>query len=300
VPARDVGGLDARYTSVGPILFKTDSHKDHMFASISFDGLQKSKNFKYAAELPFFVGRKEMEFSTGLTVLFGPNGCGKTTLLRMLADTLCATQGGRSMVTESVVREFLEVGEGARDPVGLKLVHDGQPVLFCDPRATVGLASGHLDDDFFDEGLAEALGGKRASHGQNGARRINRTLDVLSGRKPVPAEIPRWKDSSSVNSLWAEAIDLVEARLVASIPRGPMTILLDEPESNFSMFWQSKIWSLLGKPEVLERFQVIVASHSVFGLGIPDANYVEFEPGYVARATEVLTEKAEALLATRA
>jgi energy-coupling factor transporter ATP-binding protein EcfA2 len=162
-------------------------HKDNMFASISFDGLKESKNFKYAAKLPFFLGRKEMEFSTGLTVLFGPNGCGKTTLLRMLSDTLCATQGGRSMVTESVVREFLEVGEGARDPVGLKVQHDGQPVLFCDPRTTVGLSGGHLDDDFFDDGLAEALGGNRASHGQNGARRINKTLDVLSGRKPVGA-----------------------------------------------------------------------------------------------------------------
>jgi predicted ATPase len=100
-------------------------------------------------------------------------------------------------------------------------------------------------------------------------------------------------------SLWAQAIDLVEARLAASIPRGPMTVLLDEPESNFSMFWQSKIWSLLSKPDVHERFQVIVASHSVFALGIPGATYLEFEPGYVARATEVLTEKAEALLAAR-
>ena len=265
-----------------------------MIKSISFEGLSKSPNFKYAAKLPFFERENGIEFGAGLTVLFGPNGCGKTTVLRMLADTLCATQGGVSQVTEVAVREFLGV-DGARDPVGLEVHHDGQPAIFCDPREAVGLSGGSFDDDFFEEGLVEVLGKRRMSHGQNGARRINKTLDVLTGRVSAPKTIPRWKDRSQVNSVWMKALDLLEARLAPSIPSGPLTLLLDEPESNFSVAWQARIWDRLANPSGPSHFQVIVATHSMFSLNIPGATYIEFEEGYLESATAAFAKKAAAL-----
>lgn len=93
---------------------------------------------------------------------------------------------------------------------------------------------------------------------------------------------------SAVNSSWGHALDLVEERMVARIPKGQGSVLLDEPEANFSLLWQSRLWELLADPAVSESFQIIVASHSPFALNVPHANYIEFEPDYCADATALL------------
>jgi len=272
-----------------------------MFESISLKGLGKSARFGYAAKLPFFAKKKELEFKPGLNILFGPNGCGKSTVLRILSDTMFATQGGTSVVTSSALRDAVDlIGRSEpADEIGLSVAHDGQPVVFCDPRNSVGLADGAFDDDFMDLGLRNLFAQKEASHGQLSAHRIDKTLAVLTGKEKAPSAV-EWRVSrKNVNTHWAAAFDIVEARMKASIERGQPTIILDEPEANFSLLWQSRLWDLISSPEVTRDYQVIVATHSVFALGIPDANYIDFEPGYVEKSTHALQLKALTLGTTR-
>lgn len=263
-----------------------------MFASIDFKNLKDSPSFGYAAKVPFFEKRKALSFKPGLNILFGPNGCGKSTVLNILGKTMVATQGGLSVVTEAAVHETVDMlaalpspRSGARKPmadkIGLKVAHDGQPVLYCDPRKTVGLQGGSFDDDFFLEGVAEITQNRAKSHGMASANRTNAALGALDGKLLFPKEVVHTLKKEHVNDTWCKALDLVHARMTPSIEKGQPTVLLDEPEANFSLVWQAKLWDFLAQPKVAKNFQVIVATHSPFALGIEGANYIEFQPGYL-------------------
>lgn len=262
-----------------------------MITSLDLRNVAQSHLFGYAAELPFFKDREMLTFEPGLTVLFGPNGCGKSTVLNMLALTMAAKQGGYSAVTEDHVRSTVDmlgalpnprtgVRRDMRDKLGLAVAHDGQPVLYADPRQGVGLLAGTFDADFFEHGLAEVMGARGRSHGQLVMGRTSALLSVLSGQAEAPSEIAHLVKAEHVNGIWQSALKVVHARLQPTVPKGPLTVILDEPESNFSLLWQQKLWGLLGRPEVAENFQVIVASHSPFCLGIEHARHIDFQPGY--------------------
>lgn len=272
-----------------------------MIDALDLRGLSQSPLFGYAANLPFFSNKTLVSLPPGLTVLFGPNGCGKSTLLNILALTMAAKQGGYSAVTEDHVRTTVDMLGALPDPrtrarnpmkdrIGVKVSHDGQPVLFADPRQAVGLVGGAFDDDFFQQGLNETMLGRNQSHGQRALMRSHPLLAVLSGQAQAPTEIAHKVKERNVNDVWKAALKEVHARLEPSIPKGPLTVLLDEPESNFSLVWQQKIWALLSRPDVAQQYQVIVASHSPFCLGIPHANYLDMEPGYREQVEALLVQ----------
>lgn len=275
-----------------------------MFSNISFSRLASSPGFAYAAEVPFFAKRKSLAFKPGLNILFGPNGCGKSTVLRMLARTMCAMQGGISVVTEQAVSDNVDMigalGRGRRSgrtamkhQVNLAIAHDGQPVVFCDPRASIGFLAGGaaFDSDFFGEGVRESLTAGRRSTGQAALSRMSVALAIMAGDAGFPTEVVAQVHRKHVNSTWGEALDVLEAAMAGTISKGQSTLLLDEPEANFSLAWQARLWELIANPDVAARYQVIVASHSAFALGIKHANYIDFQPG--------MRESAEAALRSR-
>lgn len=264
-----------------------------MFDRIEFKGLRQSERFGYAADLPFFKNRRKLKFEPGLNVLFGPNGCGKSTVLKILGDTMLATQGGVSAVTETAIRNTVELPFGnkgaAKDKIGLRVVHDGQPTVFCDPRQEVGLVGGAFDDDFMRHGIIEATERHRRSHGQATASRVGAALDVLVGKQPLPKELVRKLNKASVNGAWAQALELAEERMKPSVEKGQGSILLDEPEANFSLKWQGMLWAMLADGRTAQRFQIIVASHSPFALRLPGAHYIDMVPGYREEVQGLLT-----------
>lgn len=273
-----------------------------MFASIDLRGLKTSPLFGYAASVPFYKRRKQLEFKPGLNILFGPNGCGKSTALNILAKTMAAEQGGRSAVTESFIHETVDMlgalpnpRSGARkdmaDKIALTVEHDGQPVLYCDPRKSVGLQGGAFDNDFFASGVVEVTQNRRLSHGLRSLARANAALGVLAGTLQFPPDILHGIKKQHVNDTWGLALDIAHARLKPTLEKGQPTVLLDEPEANLSLLAQAQLWKLLSAPSVAQQFQVIVASHSPFALGIEHANYIEFEKGYVQETLAHLQER---------
>lgn len=275
-----------------------------MFDSIELAGLSKSPMFGYAKEVPFFQKKKHIAFQPGLNILVGPNGSGKSTILKILGESMCAVQGGVSSITETAVHTGVDMmaplrskmsrngkKTGMSDKLGLRVRHDGQPVVFCDPRQTVGLIGGSFDDDFFTQGMQEVMTRNKNSHGQQAANRANLALNILTGKLNFPQQIERKVRREHVNSVWQEAIDVLEQRLTPSIPIGQSSLLLDEPEANYSLVWQARLWTWMANPEIAKKMQIIVASHSAFALGIEHAHYIDLVPGY--------RQEAEATLRTR-
>jgi predicted ATPase len=273
-----------------------------MFDKILLSGLDASVHFRYAKDLDFFKGRESIDFKPGLNILVGPNGSGKSTVLKILGQSMCATQDGLSEVTRDTVQAGVDmmagVGIRLRDPkaaippmsdkLGLTVRHDGQPVIYCDPRNPVGLNSSSFDGANVDAGIVEAMTASRRSHGEMTLHRGNAALAVLLGKLPFPDKVHYDVRREDVNDKWQEALNVLERRLVPAIPKGQPTVLLDEPEANYSLAWQAKLWTLLANPEVAQRCQVIVASHSAFALGITHANYIETKPGIRDTAEQAL------------
>lgn len=273
-----------------------------MFQKIDLTKLGHSDAFKYAENLPWFQGRQEITFKPGLNIFLGRNGSGKSTVLKMLGDGLCATQSGISAVTTEVISSQIDmmssIGARLRNPsapvsemtdrIGLSLVHDGQPVVYCDPRRTAGISGGALPDDMVDAGIIEAMTVHRRSHGELALYRVNPALAMLNGKVEFPDRIQRMVQRDQINDRWQMALDLLEARLQARVEKGQPTILLDEPETNYSLVWQARLWDILARPDVADRFQIIVASHSAFALGIAHAHYVEMTPGFRDEAEDAL------------
>lgn len=282
----------------------------------------------WVEQLDYFKRQPVTEFKPGLNILFGGNGSGKSTVLHLLGQHLAATQGGTSTVTEAWLREIFDTFGGSQPVCMLpcEVVHDGQPVMFFDARAKEGLIGGGFDDDFFRLGLQNTLA--KGSTGQLGLQRLNRMLALLvasqkakttaapptpapeapeppkkrgrqpkkpQGSRPLEAEAPTfpaeivWRiQRKAVNSVWAAKLKVVDQMLAARCPLGPKTLLMDEPESGFSLPWQAGLWGNLLSQVDPSQFQLIVATHSPFALGIPGAHYIEMTPGYLAEARQAV------------
>lgn len=240
---------------------------------------------KWLSKVEALAKPRTFEFKPGLNVLWGRNGAGKTTLTKVLARLFHCEQGNHPTVTQESLGEL--VGDrfaGIDVRKGVAVEHDGQGVRHFDPGHAVGLMGGGaaFDWDFGMEGVQNQM--FKGSAGQTTMFRFDRILnEVIAGEVP---EV-QWKiNRATVNDLWRERIDLAKAFLKKSGKKGQPTILLDEPERSYDLNAQVGVWRVLRAYS--EDVQFIVASHSLFALKIPGANYIELSPRYLAGSEVVL------------
>lgn len=131
---------------------------------------------------------------------------------------------------------------------------------------------------------ASTSGSKKGSK-RNAASKKDGGVPVLTEVDGFPTEIEWRIKRNSVNDYWKEQVAQIEALLEPKCASGPKTLLFDEPESGFALPWQSGLWSNVFSKVDPAKFQVIVATHSPFALGIPGAHYIEMSPGYLRQAT---------------
>lgn len=227
------------------------------------------------ADVEGLKGRKTFRFKPGLNILWGRNGTGKSTVLTALARYFHCEQGGRSVITTTSCREICDTfahDEKNKWKTGLKVEHDGQTVFYINPGKAVGLMGGAFDDDFFQEGITNTM--MKGSAGQTTLMRTQMTLDHLKKSKGKIED----RIGENVNDLWLEIRAKVLEMLKATVDeKGPLTILLDEPDRSIDLDYARQLWDIL--PIVARERQVIVATHHPFAIRLDEkpvcAHYIE-------------------------
>lgn len=209
----------------------------------------------------------KLDFKPGLNCLYGRNGSGKSTLLAAIAKMLCCHQGGWQKVTGEALRELFPYKE-RRD--GVLPDHDGSPILYFDPGATVGLFGGSFDYDFMDEGLMNCM--FKGSSGQTTGNRMRPVLDAILKNK--------WPEREYRVSMQSEESAWLETFLAGTGEKERPTLLLDEPSRSLDLRSELGLWRLIDKA-VAQGVQVIVATHAVFPLNRTDVNFIETTPDYL-------------------
>lgn len=251
-----------------------------MIEKIEFKNLKKNEIFSYLTEQEFFKKNKSIEFKKGLNIIFSPNGTGKSSLLRMCAISLAAEQGGVSAPTNSwrmQLHSFNKKDTGTKMD-GINVVHDGQPILYGNPRNAVGLIGGQFDDDFMMQGVQNSL--SKYSTGYATMNRLNEIIHILSGEGKMPE---KFDFKLPKTHLAPGMLKLLEPQ----IEKGQRTILLDEPESGLAMHVQANLFGMMHNAAKEKDLQIIVATHSPFCF-TTIANFIELVPGHIETSKNAL------------
>lgn len=226
------------------------------------------------ADVPALKTLENIKFKPGLNILWGRNGVGKSTIIQTISRLFCCGQSGRPFVSQNAIHTLYDDTGVPRDgnPDGVLPIHDGQAPLVFNPDKRVGLAYGGsaFDYDFIGENVQSM---QRVSSGQQTVRAMVQQIAPYIMRDEPWPEI-QWKiDRTHLNSVWEPRADFLLDFFAPKIEVGPRTLLMDEPEKSLDLDANAKIWDLI---QVWSKsHQVIVATHSVFALGIEGANYIE-------------------------
>jgi energy-coupling factor transporter ATP-binding protein EcfA2 len=176
-----------------------------MIESINFKKDDSNTNYGYVNRLPSIEKLNgKIEFKPGLNIIVGPNGSGKSSILKSIANHLCANQSGYSVVTKKWLQDIdwdcenSEI-ESIVSPVDVK--HDGQPIVFGDPRRRLGLTNGGIDEEFYGDGLLEHMNMSQESSGEQNNRRITPYLEILQGKMKFPTNFVDAIGVNNINSL---------------------------------------------------------------------------------------------------
>ena len=194
-------------------------------------------------EVEGLKSRKTFRFKPGLNILWGRNGTGKSTILSALARYFHSEQGGRSVITTSSCRNLCDMfgrDEQTKWKTGIVIEHDGQAVFYVNPGNAVGLMGGCFDDDFFSEGIANTM--MKGSAGQTTLMRTNMTLKAMvqDGQTKIEDRI-----GEGVNSVWSEVRTKILEMLKPTTEKGPVTLLLDEPDRSIDLDFARQLWDIL-------------------------------------------------------
>lgn len=261
-----------------------------MIEKITFKKGSKHK-LSYISELPAIENMGGViEFKPGINILIGPNGCGKTSVLKAIGDMFAASQYGHSCLSKAFLMEVSSKEKGSRFDFPFDVVHDAQVVLYGDPRRALGVSNGNPDRETVREGALEIFAMNEESSGEQANRRITPLLNILRGKDDIPEGLGAVFNPDELNDHYKGIIgEYVETVFTPNTEKGQVTVLLDEPETSLGLMNQILLWEkILKDPEIKEKFQIILVSHSSNALKIEGANYIEMKEGYLEACHKML------------
>jgi energy-coupling factor transporter ATP-binding protein EcfA2 len=257
----------------------------------------------YPLELPC-IQNKTFEFTLGINILFGPNGCGKSTIIKTLKSYCGIKRGGWTQVSDPLELGTFYVGRMHEAKPLPHAYHvyapgkataivgwDGFPAFFNDGDIKVSETFFYQNVGQSEDGITteaeqlEALALKPSS-GQYRIQRINKVISML-GAPPTIEEVERIPDRLQQKDYAKQEVNYWRSLGRRS---NKYTVILDEPERSLSLPKQQKLLCEI-IPQEMKNYQVIIATHSIFALMMKNVNIIDMESGYVEECKELIKKE---------
>lgn len=253
----------------------------------------KRTPIRYLSELENFKNRKVFNFKTGVNVIVGENGCGKTTLLNliksyMLVDYIECGKGDFNCNINRLSDKF-----GATIDDNDKLL-DGADVYADYEKNTFRLCHNgeRKGEDVMKNfnTFREKITQNTSSTGECVLVAINSLFGYMFSRR---ANL--YFDYSQFEKIYPQYFDYVKKHTVKCADE--YTILMDEPDRNLSIDNISQIKSILSFHK--EQTQIIAVIHNPLLICAlsknKSVNFIEMTKGYVDRVNRLVADMVRSL-----
>lgn len=294
-----------------------------MIKSITFKKPTSTGLGSYIAMLPALSG-KTIDFMPGLNIVVGPNGCGKTSLLKTIRAITCC---------DGTFSSNLSKGHGEW-MMHRRNVYDAGYFDFADLKAdymysVFNLRKGEEMESYewssSSTNFSQFFGQRRKSDGQNVKTALNMLVAFIlfgedktsemdekngrEGRSFIRSVLdPLHKTAKNIpDSIWTKMEGYYFANMIDTLkddqykPFHGLSILMDEPDKGLDIVNVEDVYSFLCKLNNATgsegdgrlRYQAIVVLHNV-GLihklkKLDGVHFVELEEGYVNKVEDFFT-----------
>lgn len=240
----------------------------------------------YLSKLDNFQNGKEYIFKPGVNIIVGENGCGKTTLMKLIQSYLLI---GQQQCEEKNVTKLFESYklEDAEMPDGVDVYADYTTNIFrmAHPEEYKGELGIGLQS-FENFGTLSVL--NHSSTGEGVTTAINNLWNLMFSGK---ASLSFPKLSGWYKEKYATYIDYVKKhRIKPTEEEKEITVLMDEPDRNLDIENINQIKGILSFHK--EQTQIIAVIHNpllIYNLSKKkDINIIEMTEGYVHKVNQLV------------
>lgn len=242
----------------------------------------KKSPVRYLPEIPLFKNGKVFEFKPGVNVIVGKNGCGKTTLMKIIESYLLVGKNecSKGMFNSNINDLFNLRGNKFLD--GIDVYSDYQKNVFRMCHSAEKNGDDNLSDfDAFTEFFTQI----KSSTGEGVIVAINSMFKRMFSKG---ANLMFDFDKVGSDDLYKEYGSYVRSHRVTD--HDEWTILMDEPDRNLDIENMENILNILSfhKP----RTQIIVVVHNPLLICAlsknKEVNMIELTRGYVSKVKKLV------------